>query len=66
MIRLLAVTLMLTALPASGQEAVPHFIAIPNPNPTGGGVWVLDTLTGEVKFCYLGSSEVTLCSRPSK
>ena len=50
MIRSVTLALMLATLPESAQDNGQRFVA--SPNGSGTGVWVVDTVTGEVKFCF--------------
>lgn len=70
MIRLLPIAVLLAGLPASAQESPGRFVT--SPNGDGPGVWIVDTQTGEAKFCLLKSDSsaragyVAICTEPTQ
>ena len=70
MIRPMTVALMLAAFPAFAQEGEQRFVA--TPNGSGVGVWIVDTQTGEAKFCWPASDSsaprgyVANCTEPTQ
>ncbi len=65
MIRYSLIVLALTTLPVAAQETSGRYIAVPD----GGadkGIWVVDTQTGEAKFCVLGFDDTVYCTEANK
>ena len=72
---------LLASAPAlSAQEAPGRFAGYPHEQEIPGysrasGLWILDTMTGELRFCFLGYGEdapngaprqVTMCTPPQE
>jgi hypothetical protein len=49
-----AISILMLAAPAIAEG---RYVPMPQANPNSNGVWVLDTESGEVKFCIVNSVE---------